>query len=122
MDFSLSADQEMLRESVARFVRAECDEKLFRRMDEEAYYPDHLYRRMGELGFIGIPLPERYGGSGLGCVESALFQEELSKRLLPLQMTFQVSILAAGVAILDLGSEEQKQQFLPPFARGETKF
>lgn len=122
MDFSLSADQEMLRESVARFVRAECDEKLFRRMDEEAYYPDHLYRRMGELGFIGIPLPECYGGSGLGCVESALYQEELSKRLLPLQMTFQVSILAAGVAILDLGSEEQKQQFLPPLARGETKF
>lgn len=122
MDFSLSADQEMLRESVARFVRAECDEKLFRRMDEEAYYPDHLYCKMGELGFIGIPLPERYGGSGLGCVESALFQEELSKRLLPLQMTFQVSILAAGVAILDLGSEEQKQQFLPPLARGETKF
>lgn len=122
MDFSLSADQEMLRESVARFVRAECDEALFRRMDEEAHYPDHLYRKMGELGFIGIPLPERYGGSGLGCVESALFQEELSKRFLPLQMTFQVSILAAGVAILDLGSEEQKQQFLPPLARGETKF
>ena len=122
MDFSLTAEQEMLRDSVARFARAECTEELFRRMDEEAYYPHDLYRRMGELGFIGIPLPERYGGAGLGCVESALFQEELSKRLLPLQMSFQVSILAAGVAILDLGSEAQKQEFLPPLARGETRF
>ena len=122
MDFSLTAEQEMLRDSVARFARAECTEELFRRMDEEAYYPHDLYRRMGELGFIGIPLPERYGGAGLGCVESALFQEELSKRLLPLQMSFQVSILAAGVAILDLGSDAQKEKFLPPLARGETRF
>jgi len=122
MDFNLTSEQEMLRESVARFARTECDEDLFRRMDEEAYYPDDLYRRMGDLGFIGIPLPEKYGGSGLGCVESVLFQEELSKRLLPLQMTFQVSILAAGVAILDLGSDYLKERFLPPLARGETKF
>lgn len=122
MDFALTAEQEMLRDSVARFARTECTEGLFRRMDEEAYYPHELYRRMGELGFIGIPLPERYGGAGLGCVESALFQEELSKRLLPLQMTFQVSILAAGVAILDLGSEAQKQEFLPPLARGDIRF
>lgn len=122
MDFSLTAEQQMLRDSVARFARTECTEALFRRMDEEAYYPHDLYRRMGELGFIGIPLPERYGGAGLGCVESALFQEELSRRLLPLQMTFQVSILAAGVAILDLGSEAQKEAFLPPLARGETRF
>ncbi len=122
MDFELSREQQMLKDSVSRFVRTECSEELFRRMDEEEYYPDHLYRRMGELGFIGMPLPEQYGGTGLGCVESALFQEELSKRLLPLQMTFQVSILAAGVAILDLGSEEQKKQYLPGLARGETKF
>jgi len=122
MDFSLTAEQEMLRDSVARFARNECTEDLFRRMDVEGFYPHELYRRMGELGFIGIPLPERYAGAGLGCVESALFQEELSKRLLPLQMTFQVSILAAGVAILDLGSDAQKEEFLPPLARGEIRF
>lgn len=122
MDFELTQEQEMLRDSVRRFVRAECSEDLFRRMDEEEYYPDHLYRRMGELGFIGMPLPEEFGGGGLGCLDSALFQEELSKRLLPLQMTFQVSILAAGVAILDLGSKAQKEKYLPGLARGQTKF
>lgn len=122
MDFELTQEQEMLRDSVRRFVRAECSEELFRRMDEEEYYPDHLYRRMGELGFIGMPLPEEFGGGGLGCFDSALFQEELSKRLLPLQMTFQVSILAAGVAILDLGSKAQKEKYLPGLARGQTKF
>ncbi len=122
MDYRFNAEQEMLRDSVRKFARSECGDDLFRRMDEEGYYPDHLYRQMGRLGFIGIPLPERYGGAGLGCVESALFQEELSKRLLPLQMTFQVSVLAAGIAILDLGSDEQKEEFLPPLARGEIKF
>ena len=122
MNFSLTPEQEMLRASVERFARTECDEALFRRMDEESFYPHALYRRMGELGFLGIPLQERYGGSGLGCIESALFQEELSKRLLPLQMTFQVSILAAGVAIQDLGSESQKEAFLPGLASGELRF
>lgn len=122
MNFSLSEEQEMLVDSVRRFMRTECTEELFRKMDEEEHYPDHLYRRMGELGFIGIPLPEKFGGSGLGCMESALLQEELSKRLLPLQMTFQVSILAAGVAILDLATDAQKQKYLPPLARGDIKF
>lgn len=122
MDFELSREQEMLKDSVGRFARSECTDELFRRMDEEEYYPDHLYRRMGELGFVGMPLPQRYSGAGLGCVDSALFQEELSKRLLPLQMTFQVSILAAAVAILDLGSDAQKEKYLPGLARGETKF
>lgn len=112
----------MLREQVVRFVRQECDEALFRRMDEEAHYPHALYAKLGELGFLGIPLPPEYGGAGLGCVSSALFQEELAKRLLPLQMTFQVSILSAGMAILDLGTPAQKERFLPPLAQGRINF
>lgn len=122
MDFEPTQEQRMLRDAARRFARAECDETLFRRMDEDEHYPDALYRRMGELGFLGVTLPERYGGSGLGCVASALFQEEISRRLLPLQMTYQISVLAAGGAILDLGSEAQKDAYLPGLARGELKF
>jgi alkylation response protein AidB-like acyl-CoA dehydrogenase len=91
-------------------------------MDEDEYYPHDLYKKMGELGFLGIPVPTEYGGSGLGCMESAIFQEELSKRLLPLQMTFQVSVLSAGVAILDLGREDQKKAYLPPIVTGDVVF
>jgi len=122
VNLQFSQEQEMLREQVIRFVRQECPEALFRRMDEEAYYPHELYAKLAELGFLGIPLPIEYGGSGMGCVSSAIFQEELSKRLLPLQMTFQVSILAAGMAILDLGTPAQKERFLPPLARGKINF
>ncbi len=122
MDFDLTPEQQMLRESAIRFVRSECSEELFRKMDEEAYYPHELYAKLAQLGFLGIPLPEQYGGSGMGCVASAVFQEELSKRLLPLQMTFQVSILSAGMAILDLGTTAQKDKFLRPLARGEINF
>ena len=112
----------MLREQVIRFTRKECSEELFRKMDEEAYYPHELYAKLAELGLLGIPLPVEYGGSGMGCVSSAVFQEELSKRLLPLQMTFQVSILSAGMAILDLGTPAQKERFLPPLAKGKINF
>lgn len=122
MDLNLTPEQQMLRESVIRFTSRECSEELFRKMDEEAYYPQELYAKLAQLGFLGIPLPVEYSGSGMGCVSSAIFQEELSKRLLPLQMTFQVSIVAAGVAILDLGTSEQKERFLPPLARGEINF
>ena len=122
MDFDLTPEQEMLRESVSRFVRSECTEELFRRMDEQAHYPHALYAKLAALGFLGIPLPEQFGGSGMGCVASVIFQEELSKRLLPLQMTFQVSILSAGMAILNLGTPAQKGRFLRPLARGEINF
>ncbi len=122
MNLDFTPEQQMLRESVIRFTSTECSEELFRKMDEEAYYPHELYKKLAELGFLGIPLPVEYGGSGMGCVSSAIFQEELSKRLLPLQMTFQVSIVAAGLAILDLGTPAQKAQFLPPLASGKINF
>ena len=122
MDLDFTPEQQMLRESVIRFTSRECSDELFRKMDEEAYYPHELYAKLAELGFLGIPLPVEYGGSGMGCVSSAIFQEELSKRLLPLQMTFQVSIVAAGMAILDLGTPAQKERFLPPLAQGKINF
>ena len=119
MEFQLSDEQRMLAESVRRFAQNSCDDALFRRMDEEAYYPHELYRALGELGYLGMPLPQRYGGAGLGAVECTLFQEELSKRLLPLQMTFQVSVLSAGMSILGLGTDAQREAYLPALARGE---
>ena len=122
MNSRFTPEQEMLRDSVIRFASRECSEELFRKMDEEAYYPHELYSKLAELGFLGIPLPKEYGGSGLGCVSSAIFQEELAKRLLPLQMTFQVSILSAGMAILQLGTPAQKDRFLRPLAEGKINF
>jgi len=122
MDLDLTQEQALLRDTVIRFTRESCDDALFRRMDEEAYYPHDLYKEMGRLGFLGISLPERYGGSGLGCVECTLFQEELSKRLLPLQMTYQISVLSAGTSILALGSEAQRQRYLPGLAKGAINF
>jgi alkylation response protein AidB-like acyl-CoA dehydrogenase len=122
MDFNFTAEQEMLRESVIRFVRGECPEELFRKMDEEAYYPQELYAKLAGLGFFGITFPEEFGGSGMGCVSAAIFQEELSKRLLPLQMTYQLSILSAGMTILELGTPAQKGKFLRPLVEGKINF
>lgn len=122
MDLDLSPAQKLLKGSIVEFVQKECPDELFRKMDEEEYYPHDLYRKLADLGFIGMPIPEEFGGSGMGWVESAIFQEELAKRLLPLQMVFQVSVIACGLPIADLGTEEQKETFLPPLAAGDFNF
>ena len=122
MDFELSSEQRMLKESVADFMRNECPDELFRRMDEEAYYPHDLYQKLADLGFLGMSFPEAYGGDGMGCLESVIFQEELSRRLLPLQMVFQVSVVSSGMAIMDLGNEKQKEAYLRPILEGNINF
>jgi alkylation response protein AidB-like acyl-CoA dehydrogenase len=122
MDFELSSAQKLVRGSIIEFVQKECPDELFEKMDEEEYYPDNLYKKLADLGFIGMPIPEEYGGSGMGWIESTIFNEETSKRLLALQMVFQVSVLAAGLAIADLGTEKQKETFLPPLAAADINF
>jgi acyl-CoA dehydrogenase len=122
MDFELNSAQKLVRESIIEFVQKECPDELFEKMDEEEYYPDNLYKKLADLGFIGMPIPEEYGGSGMGWIEATIFNEEASKRLLALQMVFQVSVLAAGLAIADLGTEKQKETFLPPLAAGDINF
>jgi len=122
MEFELNSEQKMIRDSVSDFMRNECPDELFRKMDEEEYYPHDLYRKLADLGFLGICFPEAYGGGGMGCVESVIFQETLSRRLLPLQMVFQVSVIASGLAILDLGSEAQKEAYIRPILEGNTHF
>ncbi len=122
MDFELSSEQQMLKASVVDFMRNECPDELFRKMDEEEYYPHDLYKKLASLGFLGMSFPEVYGGGGMGGLASVIFQEELSRRLLPLQMVFQVSVLASGMAILDLGSGEQKEAYLRPILEGNINF
>ena len=122
MDFELSSAQKLVKGSIIEFVQKECPDELFEKMDEEEYYPDNLYKKLADLGFIGMPIPEEYGGSGMGWVEATIFNEEASKRLLALQMVFQVSVLAAGLAVADLGTEKQKETFLPPLAVGDINF
>jgi alkylation response protein AidB-like acyl-CoA dehydrogenase len=118
MDLGLSEPQEMLRKMARDFLSTECPKQLVREMekDERGYSPE-LWRKMAELGWQGLPFPEKYGGGGGTFLDLAVLLEEMGRACLP--GPFFSTVVLGGLTILDVGSEERKQEFLPQIARGE---
>ena len=117
MDFGLTETQQLLKKSAAEFLAAECPPKHVRAMEQDALgYSPGLWRKMAEQGWIGLALPERYGGAGLGFLELALLLEEMGRVLLPGPF-FSTAVLAS-TAILEAGNEEQRRRWLPGIANG----
>ena len=119
MDFALSPDQELLQQAAAEFLAAECPPTLVREVarDEDGY-PRALYRKMAELGWMGLVVPEAYGGAGLGQLDLALLCEQLGRAVVP--GPFFSSAVLATLAILHGGSSAQKKRWLPRLASGEA--
>jgi alkylation response protein AidB-like acyl-CoA dehydrogenase len=117
LDFGFSEEQEMLRQSARALLERESPSAHVRRMmqDERGYSPE-LWRKMAELGWLGLVLPEAYGGAGLGYVDLVVVAEEMGRALLPSPFIW---TLMFAEAISRAGSEEQKRRFLPAIARGE---
>src|SRR5262249_45938369 len=112
MDFGFNEDQEMLRGAVKDFLDKECTTQFVRRMiDDERGYSPEMWRQMAELGWMGLTIPEQYGGMGWGFLELTVTLEEMGAALLP-GPYFSTVVLAAPL-ILALGTEEQKQKYLP---------
>ena len=81
MDIVLSEGQEMLKRSARELLRAECSSELVRAMEsDERGYPPQLWQRMAQLGWLGLPFPQRYGGGGGSFFDLALLVEELGRR------------------------------------------
>jgi alkylation response protein AidB-like acyl-CoA dehydrogenase len=118
MDFGFNEDQEMLRQSARDFLAKECPMTLVRKMmdDEGGNSPD-LWRKMAELGWHGLILPEEYGGSGLTFVDLVVVLEEMGRVVLP--GPFLSTVVYAGVTLMEVGSDEQKKRLLPRLASGE---
>ncbi len=118
MDFELTETQTMTRKSVREFVERDIlPESL--KYDESQEFPTHWARKMGELGLLGIFVPEKYGGSGLDSVSYAITIEELARGDASASVIAAVCNGLACEPILRWGTEEQKQQYLMPLARGE---
>ncbi len=118
MDLELSEDQKMLRATARDFLAKECPKQFVREMeqDEKGYSPQ-LWLKMAQLGWLGLPFPERYGGGGGSFLDLVILLEEMGRACLP--GPFLSSVVLSGLPILAAGSEEQKQQFLPAIARGK---
>lgn len=119
MDYSLNEQEEMIKTSARDFLTAECPRSLVRQTaEEDRSYPVELWQKIAELGWMGLVLPEKYGGSGCRFIDLAVLLEETGRACLPVPF-FSTAVLG-GITIQELGSEAQKQEFLPKIARGQT--
>jgi alkylation response protein AidB-like acyl-CoA dehydrogenase len=118
MDLGLSEEQEMLKRSARDFLQKECPKRLVRQLDEsDEGYSIELWHRMAELGWIGLVFPEEFGGSGRSFLDLAILLEEMGYNIVP--GPFFSTVVLGGLTILMVGSQEQKEEFLPRVARGE---
>ena len=121
MDLSLSETQELLKNAAREFLENECPETLVREMeeDERGYSPD-LWKKMAEQGWQGLLIPEEFGGAGFDYLDLCVLLEEFGRALVP--GPFMSTVLGGAVPILEAGSNDQKQEFLPKIAGGELIF
>jgi alkylation response protein AidB-like acyl-CoA dehydrogenase len=119
MDFEFSAEQKQLGAEARRFLQAKCPPTAVRAVLEGPQpYDAALWRGLGGMGFLGIVIPERFGGLGLGYLELCVVAEELGRALAP--VPFSSSVFLATEFLLAAGSEAQKQAWLPELASGEA--
>ena len=118
MDLGLSEEQEMLKNFARDFLEKEVPEKYVRDMeeDEKGYSPE-VWSKMAEQGWQGLIIPEDLGGTGLGFLDLIVLLEEFGRALVPGPF---IATTLAAIALLEGGSAEQKQQYLPRIASGEA--
>jgi short/branched chain acyl-CoA dehydrogenase len=117
--FELTEEQQALRDTIREFAESEIAPHAAE-WDERHVFPTEVIRKLGELGAMGVAFPEEYGGLGAGAVAQAVVIEELARVDSSVAITVAASVSLGGEPILWFGTEEQKQRFLVPLARGET--
>jgi len=119
MDFDLSDDQQLLKDQARKFLEDRCTTAHVRKVFEsDQGYDADLWRNIAEMGWAGTAIPEEYGGVGFGYVELCVIAEELGRALAP--VPFSSSVYLAAEVLLLAGNEQQKQDYLPKLALGET--
>ncbi|MGM9922776.1 MAG: acyl-CoA dehydrogenase family protein [Bacillus sp. (in: firmicutes)] len=118
MDFSLTKEQKMIKEMVSDFAQKEIKPVAIE-LDREQKFSEHLFKRIGELGLLGIPFPEQYGGSGAGTIAYAIAVEEIGKVCGGTGLSYAAAVSLGSSPIYYFGTEEQKQEYLVPLAKGE---
>src|ERR1700758_2214424 len=119
MNFDFSDDQKQLRDQARKFLSEKCPPKAVRVvLDGKAPYDRELWKGFAEMGFLGVAIPEEYGGAGAGHLELCVIAEEVGRALAP--VPFSSTVYLAAEALLLAGNEAQKQKWLPLIAKGEA--
>ncbi len=118
MDFELTEEQRMIRETAKRFA----DEEIIpyaRENDVMERFPMDILKKMASIGFLGGPIPEEYGGAGLDFISDAIVFEEIGRGCSSVRTIVSVQVSLVELSILHWGNEEQKRRFLPLLCKGE---
>jgi glutaryl-CoA dehydrogenase (non-decarboxylating) len=118
IDFSLSDENKLVQSSVRDFCATEIEPHI-REWDARHEVHREVFERMGELGFLGAPIPEEYGGAGMDYVSFGILCEELERADTAFRVVMSVHVALNSLTLLQWGSEDQKRRFLVPQARGE---
>ena len=109
IDFSLTDENRLVQQSARAFVEAEILPHI-REWDSKGEVHREVFARMGELGFLGAPIPEAYGGSGMDYISFAILCEELERADTAFRVVQSVHVGLNSLALLQWGSEEQRQR------------
>jgi alkylation response protein AidB-like acyl-CoA dehydrogenase len=121
MKLNLTEEQEMIKKTACDFLSDKCPKTFVKQMEEsETGYSRELWQEMAELGWMGLAFPEKYGGGDMNFLDLAVLLEEIGRACL--SGPFFSTVVLGGSPILDLGNEEQKQEYLPKLIRGEKIF
>src|SRR5205085_6092722 len=119
MNFDFSDDQKQMRDAARKFLSEKCSPKAVRTvLDGKAAYDKELWKGLAEMGFLGVAIPEEFGGAGAGHLELCVIAEEMGRALAP--VPFSSTVYLAAEALLIAGSDAQKQKWLPKIAAGEA--
>lgn len=118
MNFDLTEEQKMVKETARKFAEKEIM-PFARENDVKEHFPIEIFKKMAGLGFLGGPIPEKYGGAGLDFISDAIIFEEIGRADSSLRTALSVQVSLVGLTILKWGTEEQKQKYIPKLCKGE---
>jgi alkylation response protein AidB-like acyl-CoA dehydrogenase len=119
MNFDLTSEQAMIKRTIREFSEEEVAPGAIER-DKTKQFPTEIFKKLGELGMLGLPFPEEYGGAGADTVSFAIVTEELSRGCASTGISYSAHISLGGAPINLFGTEEQKQKYLEPICTGES--
>ncbi|MBI2851307.1 MAG: acyl-CoA/acyl-ACP dehydrogenase [Chloroflexi bacterium] len=121
MNFTLAEEQEMLKKMARDFLADKCPKTLVKEVQADAKgCSPELWQEMAGLGWMGLVLPEKFGGSAMSFLDLAVLLEEMGRAALP--GPFISTVVTGALPILEFGTDEQKQKYLPGISEGKTIF
>jgi len=118
LDFSLTSEQKLFQKTIREFCEKEI-KPLSSKIDKEEYFPENLYKKMGQMGLMGMTVPQEYGGAGIDRVSYMIALEEISRFCGSTGITVEAHNSLGVGHIYEKGTEEQRKTYLPRLLNGE---